>query len=104
EPRRDIPLPAYRALGLAGFGGALLLWTWLSHKELVDPIFLPTPEAVWAAARTSLADATFWLDVKASFLRVTAGFLLAAAMGIPIGTAIGGFKVWEGLLQPLTEF
>ena len=42
--------------------------------------------------------------MKASFLRVTAGFLLAAAMALPIGLAMGAFKVWEGLLQPLTEF
>ncbi len=104
EPRRDIPVWAYRALGLAGFASCLTVWAWLSHKELVDPVFLPSPRAVWAAAQDSFADANFWLDVKASFLRVTAGFLLAAAMALPIGLAMGAFKVWEGLLQPLTEF
>jgi NitT/TauT family transport system permease protein len=104
EPRRDIPVWAYRTLGLGGFATCLLGWAWLSHKEIVDPVFLPSPQAVWAAARDSLSDATFWLDVKASFLRVTAGFLLAAAMALPIGLAMGAFKVWEGLLQPLTEF
>jgi NitT/TauT family transport system permease protein len=104
EPRREIPVWAYRTLGLAGFASCLSVWAWLSHKELVDPVFLPSPQAVWAAAQQSLADANFWLDVKASFLRVTAGFLLAAAMALPIGLAMGAFKVWEGLLQPLTEF
>jgi NitT/TauT family transport system permease protein len=103
EPRRDIPAWAYRTLGVAGFAGCVSLWAWLSHKELIDQVFLPTPEAVWAAARGLLSDANFWLDVKASFIRVTAGFLLAAAMAVPIGVAIGAFKVWEGLLQPLTE-
>jgi NitT/TauT family transport system permease protein len=81
-----------------------LAWAWLSHREIVDPVFLPSPQAVWSAARDSLSDANFWLDVKASFLRVTAGFLLAAAMALPLGLAMGAFKVWEGLLQPLTEF
>jgi NitT/TauT family transport system permease protein len=104
EPRRDIPVWAYRTLGLAGFASCLLVWAWLSRKEIVDPVFLPSPQAVCAAARDSLSDANFWLDVKASFLRVTAGFLLAAAMALPIGVAMGAFKVWEGLLQPLTEF
>jgi NitT/TauT family transport system permease protein len=104
EPRRDIPVWAYRTLGLAGFASCLWAWAWLSHKEIVDPVFLPSPQAVWAAARDSLSDANLWLDVKASFLRVTAGFLLAAAMALPIGLAMGAFKVWEGLLQPLTEF
>jgi NitT/TauT family transport system permease protein len=104
EPRRDIPVWAYRTLGLAGFASCLLAWAWLSHREIVDPVFLPSPQAVWSAARDSLSDANFWLDVKASFLRVTAGFLLAAAMALPLGLAMGAFKVWEGLLQPLTEF
>jgi NitT/TauT family transport system permease protein len=104
EPRRDIPRWATRLLGLSGFVAILGAWTWLSHRELINPIFLPTPEAVWNAARASLGDDTLWLDVKASFLRVTAGFLLAAAMGIPIGIGMGAFKVCEGLLQPLTEF
>jgi NitT/TauT family transport system permease protein len=39
-----------------------------------------------------------------SFFRVTAGFLLAAVMGIPVGIGMGSFKALEGLLQPLTEF
>lgn len=104
EPRRDIPVWAYRTLGLAGFASCLLVWAWLSHKELVDPVFLPSPQAFWAAAQQSLSDANFWLDVKASLLRVTAGFLLAAVMALPIGVAMGAFKVWEGFLQPLTEF
>ena len=39
-----------------------------------------------------------------SFFRVTAGFLLSAALAIPLGVLIGAFKVGEGLLQPFTEF
>jgi NitT/TauT family transport system permease protein len=65
---------------------------------------VPTPSAVWEAARDVLGDDYLWLDVKTSFLRVTAGFLLAAAIGIPVGIAMGSFKAVEGLLQPLTDF
>jgi NitT/TauT family transport system permease protein len=104
ELRRDIPTWAYRALGVSGFALLFLAWIWLSHRALVDPVFLPTPEAVWEAVRASLADENLWLDLKVSFMRVTAGFLLAAVMGIPLGVAIGSFKVFEGLLQSLTEF
>jgi NitT/TauT family transport system permease protein len=34
-----------------------------------------------------------WLDLQASFLRVTAGFLLAAILGVPLGIFMGSFKV-----------
>jgi NitT/TauT family transport system permease protein len=104
ELRRDIPAWAYRTLALSGFGTLLAAWAWLSHREFVNPVFLPTPEAVWNAARACLQDENLWLDIRASALRVTAGFLLAAALAIPLGVWIGSLKVVEGLLQPLIEF
>jgi NitT/TauT family transport system permease protein len=102
--RRDIPAWAYRLLGLSGFLLCFGLWFWLSHTDWVNPVFLPTPEAVWQALRGLLGDENLWLDVKVSFLRVSGGFLLAAAMGIPLGLAMGAWRSCEGLLQPLTEF
>jgi len=104
ELRRDIPAWRYRMLAATGFVTLLGLWAWLSHRDFVNPVFVPTPTAVWEAMRDVLADDYLWLDVKTSFIRVTAGFLLAAAAGIPVGIAMGSFKTLEGLLQPLTEF
>jgi NitT/TauT family transport system permease protein len=104
ELRTDIPAGAYRLLVVLGFALVLALWFGLSARELVDPVFLPSPQAVAEAALASLGDESLWLDFQASFVRVTAGFLLAALAGIPVGLCMGGFKTFEGLLQPLTEF
>ena len=104
ELRRDIPVWSYRALVLGSFLAVLAVWAWISQREFVNPVFVPTPGSVWEAARDILADESLWLDVKASFLRVSAGFLLAAALGVPLGISMGSFKVFEGLLQPVTEF
>ncbi|MEO8603980.1 MAG: ABC transporter permease [bacterium] len=103
-PRRDIPERAYGLLATVSFIGALLFWEWVSHTSFTNPVFMPTPEKVWQAARTFLSEGDLWSDVQVSFLRVTAGFLLSAALAIPIGVCIGAFKVGEGLLQPFTEF
>jgi NitT/TauT family transport system permease protein len=102
--RRDIPLWGYRALAAAGFLALFLLWAWLSHREIVDPVFLPAPSAVWEAFKGAFADDALFIDLKASAWRVTAGFVLAAVIGIPVGVAMGSFKVFEGFVQPLTEF
>lgn len=102
--RTDIPAWAYRLLVVGGFVGALLLWFGLSARELVDPVFLPSPRAVADAAFELLASEDLWLDFRASLLRVSAGFALAAILGIPVGLFMGGFKSCEALLQPLTEF
>jgi NitT/TauT family transport system permease protein len=104
ELRRDIPVWSYRALALGSFLIVIALWAWVSQREFVNPVFVPTPGSVWEAARDILADESLWLDVKASFLRVSAGFFLAAALGVPLGILMGSFKVCEGLLQPITEF
>jgi len=104
ELRRDIPVWSYRALAAGGFVAVGLLWAWLSQRDFVNPVFVPTPASVWEAAGAILSDESLWLDVKASFIRVTAGFLLAAIMGVPLGIFMGSFKVFEGLLQPITEF
>ena len=104
ELRRDIPAWSYRALAAGSFAAVVVLWAWLSHRDFVNPVFVPTPGSVWEAARDLFADENLWLDLKTSFIRVTAGFLLAAAMGVPLGIFMGSFKVFEGLLQPLTEF
>jgi NitT/TauT family transport system permease protein len=104
ELRRDIPAWGYRALAVGGFVVIVALWAWLSHRAFVNPVFVPTPGSVWEAARVLLADENLWLDLKTSFVRVGAGFLLAALIGVPLGILMGSFKVFEGLLQPLTEF
>lgn len=104
ELRGEIPVWAYRGLAVGSFVAVAVLWAWLSHRDFVNPVFVPTPESLWHAARAIASDDNLWLDVKASFIRVTAGFLLAAVMAVPLGIAMGSFKVFEGLLQPITEF
>jgi NitT/TauT family transport system permease protein len=103
-PRLDIPDRVYRLLAAASFAAAFLFWTWASHQSFANPVFLPPPEKVWAAARDFLSEGDLWNDVRVSFFRVTAGFLLSAALALPIGLLIGAFKIGEGLLQPFTEF
>lgn len=102
--RRDIPAWGYRVLATVGFASLLLGWDWLSHSGFINPVFLPTPSKVWHTTLELFGDPTLWLDIKISFLRVTGGFLLAAALALPLGVWIGSLKAVEGLLQPLTEF
>ncbi len=102
--RRDIPQWIYNLAAATGFLTLLAVWWWLSHSGKVETAYLPTPETVWATLIEVLQDETIWQDMKISFLRVTGGFLLSAAIAVPLGIWIGSWKIVEGLLQPLTEF
>lgn len=102
--RAAIPLRAQRLLAFGAFAALFALWAWVSHRESTNPVFMPTPEGVWRAARDLFGDEKVWLDLKLSVFRVTAGFLLAAAIGIPLGLWMGSFKVVEAIVQPVIEF
>ncbi len=102
--RRGITASSYRLLALGGFVALFALWAWASHRESMNPVFVPTPEDVLRAARALFADEKLWIDLKLSLFRVTAGFLLAAAVGVPLGLWMGSFKVVEAVVQPIVEF
>ena len=104
ELRRDIPAWASKTLAGFSFVAVLGLWAWLSHTRFANPVFLPTPEQVWAAAQTVMADGYLWSDLRISLLRVTEGFMMSAVIALPLGVWLGSFKTLEGLLQPMTEF
>jgi len=102
--RGAISATRYRLLAVGGFAALFILWAWVSHRESMNPVFVPTPEAVLRAARALFGDEKLWLDLELSIFRVTAGFALAAALGVPLGLWMGSFKVVEGILQPIVEF
>ena len=102
--RRAISARSYRLLALSAFVALFALWAWASHRESTNPVFVPAPEAVWRAARALFGDEKLWLDLRLSLFRVTAGFLLAGAVGVPLGLWMGSFKVVEAVVQPIVEF
>jgi NitT/TauT family transport system permease protein len=79
----------------------LLLWWGLSSTGLVDTKLLPTPGMVVASLGRLWQDGYLVGDTVASFLRVSAGFLLAALLSIPLGIAMGSFASVRSLLEPL---
>lgn len=103
--RRDIPRWIYYCAAVGGFLLVLGVWVWFSHQPSEDEnVYLPKPGLVWTTAIEVFQDKTVWQDIKISFLRVTAGFLLSAAFAIPLGIWIGSWKLVEGVTQPLIEF
>ncbi|MCY4332861.1 MAG: ABC transporter permease [Cyanobacteria bacterium MAG CAR1_bin_15] len=82
----------------------LLIWQVVSHAQVVDPAFLPSPgqviDSLWSMARSGILMA----DASASIRRVMLGFLLAAVVGTPLGILMGSFATIRALLEPLSGF
>jgi len=79
----------------------LLLWGVFSYCGWVSPMFLPTPTAVVQSGIDMFANGDLTTDIFASCSRVLGGFLLSAAIGVPIGIAMGTFYSMENLFSPI---
>ncbi|TIR17624.1 MAG: ABC transporter permease subunit [Mesorhizobium sp.] len=86
----------------------LTAWTAASLLQLVSPVFLPSPAAVWAkivvVARDGFVDATLLQHIVASLWRVFAALVAAILVGVPVGLAIGISRIGRGVFDPLLEF
>jgi len=86
----------------------LAVWTVSASLQLVSPVFLPSPAAVWAkfivVAREGFVDATLFQHVLASLWRVFAALIAAVVVGVPVGLAIGISRIGRGVFDPLLEF
>ncbi len=101
---RDISPARSTMLAVASFLFILAAWFLVSMLELVDPVFLPKPHHVLIELFRQLGTGDYWSHIWISVFRVTAGFLLACLLGIPIGIFAGAFRAGSAVLEPPVEF
>lgn len=108
--RHRLRWPFSRQLSLSLLSLALLLLIWWSVTALglISPLFLPAPQQVLSkllliASPQGFMDATLWQHLAASLTRMLVALLAAAAVGIPVGIAMGLSPTARGLLDPLIE-
>lgn len=102
--------PHPRELLLLSLAGAVLFfggWQLLVVTGAVSPQTLPSPAEVLATARQlafePFAGHTLLDHVVASLGRFAMGFGLAAAVGVPLGLAMGRFPLLDDIVSPIFE-
>ncbi|MCC6074057.1 taurine ABC transporter permease TauC [Pseudomonas sp. GCM10022188] len=105
RPRQPLSLFAIGSLSLAGL---LTLWWAVTTTGLIEPLFLPSPQAVlqraWRLLGEGYMGASLWQHLAASLGRIGVALLFAVATAVPLGIAIGRNRVVRGLFDPLIEF
>lgn len=100
-------IPRRLALVLVVLSIAVPLLLWAGVSGLLSngggevSLFLPTPAQVWTALVRLWSDGSLPKDILFSLFRVLCGFLLAAALSIPLGTLMGTFASVRSLLEPI---
>jgi NitT/TauT family transport system permease protein len=97
----DIPQPLNWTLSGISIGLPLILWWGVTTFGSIDPKFLPSPDAVIIAAQRLWGTGELQQDTISSLWRVGVGFLLSAAIAIPVGVLMGSFRSIRALLEPL---
>jgi ABC-type nitrate/sulfonate/bicarbonate transport system permease component len=94
-------------LGVAGLAAFFAFWWAVSASGLVSRQFLPTPLEVAQRMHYLLAEpfagATLPTHLARSFERYAYGFLLAAAIGVPLGLLMGWFRVLDEMITPVFD-
>jgi NitT/TauT family transport system permease protein len=75
----------------------------MTYSGWVDPVFLPSPTALFDAARHSLQDGTLQSDTLVSLYRIMTGWFLASVLSVPAGILMGTSKSWDAFLGPLVS-
>ncbi|TFL15637.1 ABC transporter permease [Pusillimonas caeni] len=81
----------------------LLLWQLIADAGLVPRIFLPGPDATWAALMRGLESGRMTGMLLATTERMLLGWLLASLAGIALGAVIGMSGTLRAYLEPTLE-
>ena len=84
---------------------ALLIWSALSLLRVFPESVFPSPAAVARGFMEEVQTGRLLNDMVASLFRVTAGFALAVALGLPLGLWLGhGARARQALLPAVNFF
>jgi sulfonate transport system permease protein len=85
---------------ILSIGSFFLIWWAVVRVGLVSPTFLPSPFAIFPAARELLYTGELQADVLMSLARIGAGYATAAMLGVLLGLAMGLDDRVADILEP----
>ncbi len=82
---------------------ALLIAAWWAIVAATASVIFPTPWQVVSGTIELARDGTLWTHIGASLFRVSAGFLLAVVLGVPLGIWMGWVAGAFDTLNPIVQ-
>jgi NitT/TauT family transport system permease protein len=104
KPLTPVAPGARIALGVAFFVVFVAAWSVATFGGFVQKTFLADPVTMLRSGWTLLAEHGFAYDIGMTVWRVLGGFLIAAALALPLGVAMGAYKPVEAFFEPFVSF
>jgi NitT/TauT family transport system permease protein len=92
------------ALGISFFVLFVAAWAAATFGGFVSKTFLADPLTMVKSGYTLLATMGFGWDIGWTVWRVLGGFVLAAALALPLGVLMGAYKPVEAFFEPFVSF
>lgn len=92
------------ALGVGFFVLFVAVWSAVTFGGLVPKIFLADPLQMLRSGWVLLTQMGFLHDIGMTVWRVVGGFLIAAALALPLGVLMGAYKPVEAFFEPFVSF
>jgi len=103
-PLKPVAPGARVALGVAFFVLFFAAWAAATFGGYVSATFLADPATMLREGWSLLAVHGLIKDILVTIWRVLGGFVLAAALGVPLGIAMGAYKPIEAFFEPFVSF
>lgn len=87
-------------IGAASLLGFLLIWEAAFRFSWVNPVFISSPVKVLLAASEVSSSAEFLQDLATSGTEFLVGYVMAIAVGVPLGLAVGWYRRLNFALSP----
>jgi NitT/TauT family transport system permease protein len=80
-----------------------VVWELVVGAGLVSPLYASSPSRIVVAGRELFRSGEIWNDLRVSASEFLLGYLLAIAIGIPLGLGIGLYRRVNYLLGPFVD-
>jgi NitT/TauT family transport system permease protein len=100
EIRKPISRSAGIGLGIAVWVLFFALWEIALAAGWVVELLMPSPHRVLGKLADLMGSPAFLMDIAASMLRILVSFSIACAVAVPLGIAMGTFRVLEAFFNP----
>lgn len=99
-----IPRGLSLALSVGSFVLLIVLWIVATEFHWTSRFALPRPVDVVERFLDVARGGELWDDARVSVYRILVGFLIAAAVALPVGVLSGAFRFWHAAFTPVVEF
>ena len=104
RPLEPVSPPVKVALGISFFVLFFAAWAVATLGGFVPKIFLADPVTMLRDGWRLLTEFGFGFEIAITIWRVVGGFIIAAAIAVPIGILMGAYKSIEAFLEPFVSF